>query len=96
MVIVFETELNELMHNFMFHLNSIFNFAGLQRKLSTSRAKMEYFGTSNPPIENLRQFFCKIVTLLLVREGGGVGGKGGRWGKEQQFEKKQVNLGKVR
>ena len=52
MIIVFETELNQLMHNFMFHLNSIFNFAGLQRKLSTSRAKMEYFGASNPPIEN--------------------------------------------
>ena len=52
MIIVFETELNQLMHNFMFYLNSIFNFADLQRKLSTSRAKMEYFGASNPPIEN--------------------------------------------
>ena len=52
MVIVFETELNQLMHNFMFHLNSIFNFAGLQRKLSSFQAKMEYFGASNPPIEN--------------------------------------------
>ena len=68
MIIVFETELNQQMHNFMFHLNSIFNLASLQRKLSTSQAKMEYFGASNPP----------------------------RWGKEQQFEKKQVNLGKVR
>ena len=52
MVIVFETELNQQMHNFMFHLNSIFNFAGLQRKLSSFQAKMEYFGASNPPIEN--------------------------------------------
>ena len=34
-------------------------------------------------------------SLLVRGEGVGAWG-GGRWGKEQQFEKKQVNLGKVR
>ena len=86
MIIVFETELNQQMHNFMFHLNSIFNLASLQRKLSTSQAKMEYFGASNPPIENWRQFFCKIVTLLLVRGGRGRG-KGGDGGRSNNLKK---------
>ena len=93
MIIVFETELNQQMHNFMFHLNSIFNLAGLQRKLSTSQAKMEYFGASNPPIENWRQFFCKIVTLLLVRGGEGVG-QGGEMGEGATIWKKAGKFGK--
>ena len=78
----------------MFHLNFIFNFAGLQRKLSSFQAKMEYFGASNPPIENWRQFFCKIVTLILVRGGGEGVGQGGEMGEGATIWKKAGKFGK--